>query len=68
MKNEELVETLHEELIEASNKNDNSKVIDLSREVTKYEKEIEENFEELEVTQTKLDDILEEYESKLEGL
>jgi len=68
MKNEELVETLHEELIEASNKNDNSKVIDLSREVTKYEKEIEENFEELEVTQTKLDDILEEYESKLEEL
>ena len=68
MKNEELVETLHEELIAASNQNDNSKVIDLSREVTKYEKEIEENFEELEVTQTKLDDILEEYESKLEGL
>jgi len=68
MKNEELVEVLHEELIAASNKNDNSKVIDLSRDVTKYEKEIEENFEQLEVTQTKLDDILEEYESKLEGL
>ena len=68
MKNEELVETLHKELMEASNKNDNSKVIDLSRDVTKYEKEIEESFEELEVTQTKLDDILEEYESKLEGL
>ena len=68
MKNEELVETLHEELIAASNQNDNSKVIDLSREVTKYEKEIEESFEELEVTQTKLDDILEEYESKLEEL
>jgi len=68
MKNEELVETLHKELIAASNQNDNSKVIDLSRDVTKYEKEIEENFEELEVTQTKLDDILEEYESKLEGL
>ena len=68
MKNEELVETLHEELISASNQNDNSKVIDLSREVTKYEKEIEESFEKLEVTQTKLDDILEEYETKLEGL
>jgi len=68
MKNEELVETLHKELMEASNKNDNSKVIDLSRDVTKYEKEIEESFEELEITQTKLDDILEEYESKLEEL
>ena len=34
MKNEELVEILHEELIAASNQNDNSKVIDLSREVT----------------------------------
>ena len=68
MENEELVETLHKELIEASNKNDNSKVIDLSRDVTKYEKEIEESFEKLEITQTKLDDILEEYESKLEVL
>ena len=68
MKNEELVESLHEELILASNKNDNSAVIDLSREVTKYEKEIDDSFEQLEVTQTKLDDILEEYESKLEGL
>ncbi|MDC0933374.1 ABC-F family ATP-binding cassette domain-containing protein [Arcobacteraceae bacterium] len=68
MKNEELVEVLHKELMEASNKNDNSKVIELSRDVTKYEKEIEESFEKLEVTQTKLDDILEEYESKLKGL
>ena len=68
MENEELVETLHKELIDASNKNDNSKVIDLSRDVTKYEKEIEDSFEKLEETQTKLDDILEEYESKLEGL
>ena len=68
MKNEELVETLHKELMEASNKNDNSKVIEISRDVTKYEKEIEESFEQLEVSQTKLDDILEEYESKIEGL
>jgi ATP-binding cassette subfamily F protein 3 len=68
MKNEELVESLHKELMEASNKNDNSKVIEISRDVTKYEKEIEESFEQLEVSQTKLDDILKEYESKLEGL
>ena len=68
MKDEELVESLHKELMEASNKNDNSKVIELSRDVTKYEKEIEESFEKLEVTQTKLDEVLAEYESKLEDL
>lgn len=68
MKNEELVESLQEELIAASNKNDNSKVIDLSREVTQYEKQIEEDFEALEVAQIKLDALNEEYELKLEGL
>ena len=68
MKNEELVEVLHKELMKASNQNDNSKVIELSRDVTKYEKEIEESFEKLEITQTSLDEILDEYESKLEEL
>jgi len=68
MKNEELVESLHKELMEASNQNDNSKVIELSRDVTKYENEIEESFEKLEITQTSLDEILDEYESKLEEL
>ena len=68
MKNEELVETLQEELIAASNQNDNSKVIDLSREVTQYEKQIEEDFEALEIAQTELDTITDEYELKLEGL
>ncbi|PIF03763.1 MAG: ABC transporter ATP-binding protein [Arcobacter sp.] len=66
--NEEIVAALHKELMEASNKNDNSKVIEISKDVTKYEKEIEESFEKLEVTQIKLDDILEEYASKLEEL
>jgi len=68
MKNEELVEALQEELIAASNQNDNSKVIDLSREVTQYEKQIEEDFEALEIAQTELDTITDEYELKLEGL
>jgi len=68
MKNEELVESLHKELMEASNQNDNSKVIELSRDVTKYENEIEESFEKLEIIQTSLDEILDEYESKLEEL
>ena len=68
MKNEELVEMLHEKLIIASNEGNNSQVIDLSRDVTNYEKEIEESFEKLEIAQEKLDTILEEYESKLEDL
>jgi len=68
MENEDLVESLHQKLILASNQNDNSAVMDLSRDVTKYEKQIEEDFESLEEYQTKLDDINEEYESKLEDL
>jgi ATP-binding cassette subfamily F protein 3 len=68
MKNEELVETLQAKLIKAANEGDNSQVIDLSRDVTNYEKEIEESFEKLETAQEKLDGILEEYEVKLEAL
>lgn len=65
IKSEELVESLQELLMKASNEGDNSKVIELSRDVTNYEKEIEDNFELLEVKQNKLDEILEEYELKL---
>jgi len=68
MENEELVESLHAKLILASNQNDNSAVMDLSRDVTLYEKKIEEDFESLEETQTKLDEIIEEYELKIESL
>jgi len=68
MENEELVETLQKELILASNQGDNSKVIELSRDVTNYEKEIEESFGKLEIAQEKLDEILDEYEIKLEEL
>lgn len=68
IKSEEAVEVLQSQLIAASNQNDNSKVIDLSREVTTAEKKIEEDFECLEEAQTKLDTILEEYELKLEEL
>jgi len=68
MEHEELVESLHKELIEASNKNDNSRVIDISRDVVKYEKEVELDFDKLEISQTRLDEITEEYDKKLEGL
>lgn len=63
---EELIEQEHEELIEASNKGDNSRVIELSRTVLAHEKEVEEKFEQLEISQTKWDEINDEYETKLE--
>ncbi len=52
-------------LIEASNQGDNSKVIELSGIVRNYEKEVEDKFENLEISQNKLDEIIEEYEEKL---
>ncbi|MEA2050230.1 MAG: ATP-binding cassette domain-containing protein [Campylobacterota bacterium] len=68
IKLEELVECEQKNLIEASNKGDNSKVIELSSIVIKSEKEIEEKFELLEETQNKLDEILQEYETKLNDI
>jgi len=68
MKLEEELEIDHEELIKASNSGDNSAVMDISRIVTAKEKEIEEKFDSLEVSQTKLDEINSQYDIKLEGL
>ncbi|MGB5792004.1 ABC-F family ATP-binding cassette domain-containing protein [Poseidonibacter sp.] len=68
MKIEDELQEQHDELIQASNKGDNSRVIELSRLVTNNEKQIEENFEALEIAQTKFDEITQEYEEKLEGL
>lgn len=68
IKLEDLLEKEHEELIEASNKGDNSKIMDISRLVTSYENEVEELFSLLESKQMQVDDITEEYDKKLEGL
>ena len=65
---EEQLEKQHKELIEASNINDNSKVMEISRVVTTNEKEVEAKFELLEIAQNKLDDIMAEYEIKLGAL
>jgi ATP-binding cassette subfamily F protein 3 len=65
MEIEESLEKEQELLILASNKGDNSKVIELSGVVRKYENDVEEKFEELEISQTKLDEITHEYEEKL---
>ncbi len=68
MKIEEELENDHEDLIKASNSGDNSAVMDISRVVTSKEKDVEDNFELLEISQTKLDEITEEFDIKLEEL
>ena len=68
MELEDQLEGHHKELIDASNAGDNSKIMDISRIVTTFEKDIEEMFELLEEKQTKLDEIIEQYDIKLEEL
>ncbi|WP_297441685.1 ABC-F family ATP-binding cassette domain-containing protein [Sulfurimonas sp.] len=58
----------HEELIEASNKGDSATLMELSKTVSDMENQVEEFFEELEVEQTQLDDIMQKYEEKIEEL
>ncbi|MEA3553042.1 MAG: ABC-F family ATP-binding cassette domain-containing protein [Campylobacterota bacterium] len=68
MEIEDELEGHHEELIQASNAGDNSKIMDISRVVTTLEKEVEDKFELLEEKQTSFDEITQEYDIKLEGL
>ncbi|QDF28873.1 ABC-F family ATP-binding cassette domain-containing protein [Halarcobacter anaerophilus] len=65
---EDLLEAEQSELIQASNQGDNSKIIELSQKISKYEKEIEQKFELLEENQLKLDEIIAQYDKKLEEL
>ncbi len=65
---EDNIEKEQAELIQASNAGDNSKIIELSQIVLKYEKEVEELFEELEKTQLELDEITILYDKKLEEI
>jgi ATP-binding cassette subfamily F protein 3 len=68
MEIEDLIETNQSELIQVSNTGDNSRLIELSTIISKQENEVEEKFELLEVKQTKLDEILHEYDEKLENI
>lgn len=68
METEEKLAVHHEELITASNNSDSSKVMELSKLVSDMETQVEEKFERLEVVQTELDEILQEYEVKLADL
>ncbi len=65
---EDLIETEQHELIQVSNSGDNSRLIELSTLITKQEKEVEEKFERLEISQTKFDEITHEYDEKMEAL
>ncbi|MEA3384577.1 MAG: ABC-F family ATP-binding cassette domain-containing protein [Campylobacterota bacterium] len=68
MELEEMIEIEQSNLIEASNKGDNSKVIELSTIVTKAQKEVEILFEDMESSQNKLDEIMDDYEKKLNNI
>jgi len=68
MQTEESLELHHKELEEASKIADNSKIMELSKLISDEESLVEESFEKLEETQTKLDVINEEYEQKIESL
>ncbi len=65
---EDYIDKEQAQLIQASNAGDNSKVIELSKNVTTSEKKVEELFEKLEENQLELDEIMEEYDKKLEEI
>ena len=68
MEIEDLVSLHHKELIEVSNSGDSSALMELSKKVSEEENMVEELFETLEIEQTQLDDITQEYELKMEEL
>ncbi|MGB5965203.1 MAG: ATP-binding cassette domain-containing protein [Sulfurimonadaceae bacterium] len=68
MESETQIAKYHQELVEASNTNDNAKVMELSQLVSKLETEVEEKFERMESAQTELDALMAEYEEKLVAL
>ncbi len=68
MESETQIAKYHQELVEASNTNDSSKVMEVSQLVSKLETEVEERFERMEAAQTELDELMAEYEEKLTAL
>lgn len=65
MKLEENLKIHHKELIDASNALDSYKVIELSKLVSKEEKEVETRFERLEELHNQLDEITKKYDTQL---
>lgn len=58
----------HEELIEASNTGDSATLMELSKTVSAIQSQVETMFEELEIQQTQLDEIIQEYDKKIKNL
>jgi ATP-binding cassette subfamily F protein 3 len=68
IKTEEDLEVNQKELIELSSKNESSKIIDLYKIIATQEAEIEITFKKLEIEQEKFDNIMQEYEEKIQKL
>ncbi len=62
---EEKLEIQNQELQKASDRGDNSAIMEISQNISKLDKEIEDIFEKLEVATEILDEILERYKAKL---
>ncbi len=65
MKLEASLEVHHQELIEASNAGDSASLMELSKTVSDQEKKVEEAFGEFEELSTQLEEINEDYETKI---
>ncbi len=68
MELEEELDRENEKLVEASNSGDNATMIEASQNVGKLQKVIDELFERLEIASNSLDEIEEEYSTRLEAL
>ena len=68
MQGETQIKKYHQELVEASNTNDSSKVMEVSKLVADLEAEVEAKFERMEEAQTELDALMEEFEVRIKAL
>ncbi|WP_416768259.1 ATP-binding cassette domain-containing protein [Sulfurimonas sp. ST-25] len=68
MESESTINTLHAELVAASNSGDNSRVMELHQTVAKEEKAVEADFERLAEAQEKLDELMASYEKRFAEL
>ncbi|QKF81923.1 ABC-F family ATP-binding cassette domain-containing protein [Halarcobacter ebronensis] len=68
IKIEDSVEKIKAQLIQATNSGDNSKIMELSKDIANKEKEIDKLFDKLEKNQLELDAFVQEYDKKLEEI
>ena len=68
IKTEDALLIQHEALINASNSGDSAKIMECSKTTAEMENQVETLFEELELQQTQLDEIIQNYDEKIEKL